>query len=160
MFIGSVYELSNRKFRKKVFYRHSLKTSHENAHFQNNVPQLWDRFYQENLAEKIPNKVNEDLLAFYTDYEGDYSKPFTYLLGCEVSHLDNIPEEMKGLEIKASSYVVFTAKAGFPLSMMNIWQTIWDSNLKRAYTTDFEVYKPMFKLQGNPEIKIFIALEK
>lgn len=152
------YHIEN--LERRFFIGIPLSTSYEEARFQNDVPPFWDKFYRENLAEKIPNKVNDDLLAVYTDYEGDYSKPFTYLLGCEVTSLERIPEEMKGLEIEASSYMVLATKAGFPLSMMNIWQTIWNSNLKRAYTTDFEVYKPMFKLQGNPEIKIFIALKK
>jgi hypothetical protein len=64
-----------------------IRTSNENGRFQKEAPSLWDKFYSENLIEKIPNKVDQNLLAVYTNYEGDYTKPFTYLIGCEVSRL-------------------------------------------------------------------------
>lgn len=137
-----------------------IRTSNENGRFQREVPPLWDKFYRENLAQKIPNKVNQNLLAVYTDYEGDYTKPFTYMIGCEVSNLSTIPEGMRGIELEPSSYAVFTAKGAFPQSMMQAWQSIWTSIVKRSYTTDFEVYKPDFNPQDNPEIRIFIATAK
>lgn len=149
---------------KRYFIGIPLKTSYENGRFQKEVPELWDKLYRENLTEKVSNKVNDELLAVYTDYEGDYTKPFTYMLGFEVSSLDAIPEQMRGIEIAASSYVILTAQGGFPLSNMQKWQAIWNSNVKRAYTTDFEVYKPLYKLPStayyNPQIQVFIALEE
>ncbi|HEY5259074.1 MAG TPA: effector binding domain-containing protein, partial [Rhabdochlamydiaceae bacterium] len=66
----------------------------------------------------------------------------------------------RGVELEPSSYAVFTAKGAFPQSMMEAWQAIWTSNVKRSYTTDFEVYKPDFNPQDNPEIRIFIAATK
>ena len=45
--------------------------------------------------------MNQNLLAVYTDYEGDYTKPFTYMIGCEVSNLSTIPEGMRGIESRA-----------------------------------------------------------
>lgn len=142
---------------KKLVIGIPIKTSNENGRFQKEVPPLWGRFYSENLAEKIPHRLNKNLLAVYTQYEGDYTKPFTYLIGCEVSSLDIIPEGMIGIEIPASPYTVFTAKGPFPQSMMYTWQSIWNSGVKRSYTTDFEVYTPDFNPQNNPEIKIYIG---
>ena len=31
-----------------------IRTSNENGRFQREVPPLWDKFYRENLAQKIP----------------------------------------------------------------------------------------------------------
>lgn len=152
------YQIEN--LGKRYFIGIPIRTSHENGRFQKEAPSLWDKLYRENLVEKIPNKINDDLLAVYTDYEGDDTKSFTYLLGFEVTSLSRIPEEMAGIEIEASSYGVFTVQGAFPLSMMHTWQAILNSNVKRSYATDFEVYKPNFKLHCSPEIKIFIALEK
>jgi predicted transcriptional regulator YdeE len=137
-----------------------IKTSNENGQFFIDVPPLWERFYKEGMAEKIPNRLNKDLLAVYTDYEGDYTKPFTYIIGCEVSSLDKVPEGMRGIEIPAFSYAVFTAKGEFPQSMGIAWHAIWHSGLKRSYTTDYEIYHADFNPQNNPEIDIFIAVEK
>lgn len=142
---------------KKFAIGIAIKTSNE--HFQKEVPPLWDRFYREKLAEKIPNRSNQNLLAVYTDYEGDYTQPFTYLVGCEVSNVKAVPEGMRGVEIPASSYAIFIASGSFPESMMKTWKSIWKSDLKRLYTTDFEVYAPDFNPQENPVIKIHIAIK-
>jgi predicted transcriptional regulator YdeE len=66
---------------------------------------------------------------------------------------------MIGVEIEPSSYAIFTAKSLFPQSMMQTWLAIWNSDVKRSYTTDFEVYHPDFNPQNTPEIKIFISME-
>ena len=138
----------------------SIRTSNEDGRYMKEVPPLWDKFYRENMLEKIPNKVDQNLLAVYSDYEKDYTKPFSYLIGCKVSSLDTIPEGMVGIEIKPSSYTVFTTKGAFPQSMADAWHRIWDSKVKRSYTTDFEIYTPDFNPQNNPEVEIFIATGK
>jgi predicted transcriptional regulator YdeE len=140
---------------KKCVIGISVKTSNE--HFQKEVLPLRDKFLHEKLAEKIPNRLNQSILCVYTDYEGDHTKPFTWLIGCEVSDLKVIPEGMVGVEIPASSYAVFTAAGSFPESMMVAWTSIWKSDVKRSYTTDFEVYSPDFDPQKNPKVKIYIA---
>lgn len=136
-----------------------IETSNEDGRFQREVPPLWERFFRENLAEKIPNRLNPNLLAVYTNYHSDYTKPFTYLIGCQVADLGIIPEGMMGVEIEPSAYAVFTAKGEFPQSMMHTWQAIWNSDVKRSYTTDFEVYSADFNPQANPEVNIYISID-
>lgn len=34
-------------------------------------------FYYNNIAQKIPNKINNDVLAVYTNYEGNYLDPYS-----------------------------------------------------------------------------------
>jgi predicted transcriptional regulator YdeE len=110
------------------------------------------------VLEKIPNKLNNTVFAVYTDYEGDYTMPYTYILGCEVSTLDVIPEGMTGKAIPEAKYAVFTSEGPYPQSLGAAWQAIWKTPLKRAYTDDFEVYPPDFNPQTNPAVKIYIAL--
>jgi len=132
-----------------------IRTS--NANFQKEVPPLWEKFFREQLASKIPHRTSQNLLSVYTDYAGDYTQPFTYLIGCEVSSLDEVPAGMRGIEIPAASYAVFTAKGDFPQSMGEVWQTIWNSDALRSYTIDFEIYGADFNPQNNPEVNIYIA---
>lgn len=141
---------------KKYVIGVPVRTSNE--HFQRDAVPLWAQFLSENLQEKIPNRVNQVTLGVYTDYEGDYTMPFTYLIGCEVANLKLIPKGMVGVEIRASQYAVFTAKGAFPESMLHAWKTIWHSDLKRSYTTDFEVYDAQFNPQKHPEVAIYIAI--
>jgi predicted transcriptional regulator YdeE len=145
------------KKNKKLVVGIAIKTSNEN--FQKEGVALWARFYKEEILKKIPHRVDQNLLAVYTNYEGDYTKPFTYLVGCEVSKVDVLPEGMTVVEVPAASYALFTATGSFPESMGQTWGEIWKSKLKRSYTTDFEVYGPDFNPQNNPEIKIYIASE-
>jgi predicted transcriptional regulator YdeE len=135
----------------------SVRTS--NQQFQQEALPLWDRFIRENMGGMIKGRLNQKLLAVYTDYEGDYTKPFSYLIGCEVSNLENIPSGMIGMEIPTASYQVFTAHGEFPQSMLVAWQKIWNFDNYRAYTTDFEVYPADFNPQNNPQIDIFIAIK-
>ena len=138
----------------------AIKTSNENGRFQREVPPFLEKFHRDNMVEKIPQRKNKNLLAVYTEYEGDYMKPFTYIIGCEVDNLNVIPEGMVGLEIPSSSYAIFTAKGPFPQSIGQTWYSIWNSNITRSYQTDFEVYGPDFNPEQNPEVKIFISVRQ
>lgn len=142
---------------KKYLIGVSVKTS--NAHFQQEALPLRDRFLNEKLAEKIPHRLNQNILCVYTGYEGDYTKPFTWIMGCEVANLNEIPAGMVGIEIPPSSYALFRATGPFPESMLTAWMTIWKSDVKRSYTTDFEVYGPDFNPYKSPEVKIYIATQ-
>lgn len=142
---------------KKYVIGVPIRTS--NAQFQEDAPLLWQKFFSENLSVSIPNTIDDHLIVIYTEYEGDFTQPFTYLLGRQVSHLKDIPQGMKGIEIERTPYAVFTAQGPFPDAMAQTWNTIWVSDIKRAYTTDFEIYPPDFDQEDNPEIKIYIAVK-
>lgn len=146
------------KQEKKYFIGLELRTNNEECSVA--MPAHKDKFFSENTIEKIPNKVNGNIYALYTDYEGDYSKPYSWILGCEVSSLENIPTGLVGKVIPESKYAVFTTVGKFPEGLIAAWQSIWQSNLTRAYTSDFEVYPSDFNPESNPEVKVFIALDK
>lgn len=122
------------------------------------MPKIWEKFMQEKIAEKIPHKVSNTVFAVYTDYEDDYTKPYSYILGCEVTTLDSIPEGMVGIIVPSASYAVYKTQGPFPQGLSNTWQTIWKAPHKRAYTTDLEVYGTDFNPLTKPEVKVYIAL--
>lgn len=144
--------------RKKHFFI-GLELRTNNAECSTTMPAHKDRFFKENTLAKIPNKLNDNFVALYTDYEGDYTKPYSWILGCEVSSLDQIPPGLVGKVIPESKYAVFTTQGAFPQGLISAWQTIWKSNLTRSYTSDFELYRSEFHPQKNPEVKIYIAIE-
>ena len=143
--------------KEKRFIGFELRTNNEECSVA--MPAHKEKFFQENMLAKIPNKINGDMLALYTDYEGDYTKPYSWILGCEVSSLDHIPEGLVGKIIPAATYAVFTSQGDFPEGLIAVWQTIWQAKLSRAYTCDFEVYRSDFDPQKKPEVKVYIALE-
>lgn len=124
------------------------------------IPQLWEKFMYENVLSQIPNKSSNDVYCIYTDYEGDYTKPYTTLIGCQVSSLDTIPEDMVGITVETGDYQKFAAKGNL---MDNIvyeeWLSIWKADIDRAYLSDFEIYKEGFDPE-NAEIDIFVGVKK
>ncbi len=100
----------------------------------------WDRFFEENCLEKIPNKLNDTLYGLYTDYEGDFTKPYTLVVGVEVSSLSSIPEGMVGKEIPAQTYIPFETEGELPQALVDKWVEIWKTPLNRTYSADFEKF--------------------
>lgn len=142
---------------EKFFIGLELRTNNEECSLA--MPAHRDRFFKENILSKIPNKINGNILALYTDYEEDYTKPYSWILGCEVSSLDQVPEGLVGKIIPESRYAIFTTQGEFPQGLIFAWQDIWKSDLPRIYTSDFEVYRSDFDPQRNPEVKVYIAIE-
>jgi len=143
--------------KKKLFIGLELRTNNEEC--SSAMPTHKEKFFNENISAKIPNKINGDIFALYTDYEGDYNKPYSWILGCEVSSLNEIPVGLVGKVIPQSKYAVFTTQGEFPQGLIAAWQTVWQSDLSRSYTSDFELYRSDFHPQKNPEVKVYIAIE-
>lgn len=150
------HTIENQK--KKFFIGFELRTDNQKCSLE--MPVHKDRFFNENILAKIPNKINGNILAVYTDYEGDYTQPYSWILGAEVSSLDEIPAGLVGKVIPESKYAVFTTRGEFPQGLVAAWQAIWQSDLSRSYTTDFELYSSDFDPQRNPEVKVYIAIKR
>ncbi len=156
IFMKQAFVRQNEKF----FIGLELRTS--NKEMPSQVKAHWDRFFQE-FFPKIPNRVDGSILALYTDYEGDYTKPFSYIVGCEVSTLEDIPEGMVGRGIPQTEYALFKTEGPFPQGVIDTWHKIWKlekSDIKRTYTNDYEFYGPDFDPIKNPQVSIFIAVER
>ncbi len=146
------------RLKQKLIIGIKTKTTNEDGQAQTDIPLHWEKFFDDEVLEKIPNKLSSNLFSIYTEYEGDFTKPYSYILGCEVSTLDQIPPGMVGLKIPAGPYAVFNAKGEFPSAVVQTWVAIWSSDLNRAYTSDFEIYPADFDPEGISEVKVYIAL--
>ncbi len=76
-----------------------------------------------------------------------------------VSEIDEVPEGLVVKQIPRANYAVFTVPGPFSTSLIETWHKIWNSNLKRAYKSDLEIYRASFDPQKNPEVKICIGLK-
>lgn len=146
-----VLEKQNAKFVMGL----AIKTNNQEAHLT--IPKLWERFFQEKIIEKIPNKINSNILCIYTDYEGDFTKPYLCIIGCEVSSIENT-SGLVAKTIPQSNYAIFTSKGEYPQSLIETWKTIWQSKLERAYESDFEVYKADFNPKLKPEVRVYVSI--
>ncbi len=134
------------------------RTSNNPAAGPKDIPQLWQKFYAEGVQGKIPNRASEEVIALYCDYEGDYTKPYSCVIGCFVNSLDQIPEGMVGKIIPESTFALYRATGDFPKSLIDTWGNIWRSDLKRTYAGDYEVYGRKFA-GASKEVDVLIAIE-
>lgn len=137
----------------------SVRTTNENMQATTDIPALWAKFMQENLGAKISDKIDETVYCIYAEYESDFTKPYTTILGCEVKNLNSIPEGFVGLTIEKSNYEKFTAKGNLMQgAVFNEWMKIWNTPIDRKYTADFEVYNEKSQNPLEAEVDIFIAV--
>ena len=138
----------------------SVRTTNEGGQAAKDIPQLWEKFITENIAAKIPSKLSDSVYGIYTEYEGDYTQPYTTVLGCKVSSLDNIPDGFIGLTIQTANYEKYTAKGKMSDDIVyQKWVEIWQSNLDRTYLADFEIYGEKSIDMDNAEVDIFISVK-
>ncbi|KAF2334669.1 GyrI-like domain-containing protein [Flavobacterium ginsenosidimutans] len=138
----------------------AIRTTNEGGKSGKDIPQLWNKFISENIGDRIPNKLDNAIYCVYTDYEKDHTKPYTTIIGCKVSGLDEIPNDMIGKTIENSTYEKFTAKGNLTEgAVYNEWLKIWNSDLNRSFTSDFEVYDQRSANLQNGEVDIYIALK-
>ena len=137
----------------------STRTTNKDNKAQQDLGQLWGEFYSENLFEKIPNKLSNEVLTIYTDYKSDFMEDYTTIIGMPVSTLDEIPNGLVGREFQAENFQKFTAKGEMPNAVVNTWIDIWkrDKELNRKYSYDFEVYGKKSQNGENSEVDIYIA---
>lgn len=136
-----------------------LRTTNENNQAMRDIGPHWQKFIAENMIEKIPNKVDGELLGLYTDYEGDFMKPYTFVIGCRSSGSANVPEGMVSKAIPATKYAVFNGKGKVSDIVPQTWVKIWNSDIKRAYRSDFEVYGIKANNPEDAEVEIYISVK-
>ena len=136
-----------------------LKDKTTNQDGQSNIDcgNLWQRFEKEGIFNQIPDKKENKVYAVYFDYEGDHSGPFSYFIGCNVDPQASVPDGLKSIQVPAQEYQKVTAKGKMPNCIAETWKDIWDSEMKRSYTYDFEVYDERSADWENAEVDIFIA---
>lgn len=138
----------------------SVRTTNENEQSAKDIPALWNTLLSEAILSKIPNKISIDIVCVYTDYEKDHTKPYTTILGAIVANLDAIPEGMTGKIIEGINYEKFTAKGNLAEGIViKEWIKIWNSDLDRIFTSDFEIYGEKAQNPENAEVDIFIAIK-
>jgi predicted transcriptional regulator YdeE len=137
----------------------SVKTTNANNQAATDIGGLWQKFMGENIEANIPNKIGDTVYSVYCRYESDYTAPYTTLLGCKVSSIENVPDGFDCIEIASGNYQLFESKGNLMEgAVYKTWVEIWNTDLPRAYTTDFEVYDKKSVDPGNAIVDIFIAL--
>lgn len=131
------------------------------------IGQLWQQFLSEGLLNRIPDRVDQSIIAVYTDYATDANGQYTFVLGAKIKPIPTptLPEGMVVKLVPAGRYAVFTSERG-PVAKVVVaaWKQIWSyyqspANSQRAYRADFEIYDQRAADPTNAQVDIYIGLK-
>ena len=139
----------------------SIRTTNENGQASKEIAELWSKLMSENIQEKIPNKVDQEIYSLYTDYESDYTKPYTAILGCKVENLNTIPNGMVGKSVDGGTYLKITAKGDLMQGLIvNQWSEIFKMELDRTYDADFEIFGEKAQNPSAAEVDFYVGINQ
>ncbi len=138
----------------------SILTTNENGQAAEGINGLWQRFLAEDMLHKIEGRTENTIYAVYSDYEGDYTKPFRVTIGCKIKGAANdMPEGLHKTHVPSADYAIFAARGEQPKALLNTWEGIWKSDLKRTYVADLEIYGPRFFEEGLHEVLVCVGVK-
>ncbi len=144
---------------EKIIEGICIKTTNQNGKSVQDIANLWQKFFTEGAYNNIEDKLNNKTIGLYTDYEGDYTASYSFIVCSEVKkkskNLDNRVTKI----IPKGKYAKFILTGDVQKSVGEAWGKIWSMNLKRKYTCDFEEYQNNTEDMQNQEIHIYIAIE-
>ncbi|BAK73562.1 MAG: GyrI-like domain-containing protein [Arcobacter sp.] len=118
------------------------------------IPQLWQRYVDENIEGKTLNKSKSlAMYGVYNKYEKDVNSDYDYTIGVEVTKPKN------AITIEKDRYLVFSKKGEFPEVVIDAWHDVWnyfnstECEYERAYNYDFEKYAK------EDEVEIYISIK-
>jgi predicted transcriptional regulator YdeE len=138
----------------------ALKSKTTNINGQSGIDcgNLWQEFEKGNYAQTIPNKLTDEILAVYHQYEGDHTRPFSYFIGCKVKADAEVPAGLDALTLTKGTYQKIYAKGKMPDCVVNAWKEVWASTIPRSYKMDFEVYDERSKDWSNAEVEVYLSI--
>lgn len=137
---------------EKVVVGISTTTSNTDPKMGEKIGKLWEDLYGGGINIKIKNKVNEYAIGLYSDYTED---GYSVTAGNEVSKSEN--SEFTTKVIPAGTYAKFSVHGHMEKAVAMAWGEIWQIDLDRSFTGDFEEY--LNSDLENADIDIYIALK-
>ncbi|WP_228727724.1 GyrI-like domain-containing protein [Fusibacter ferrireducens] len=134
----------------------SIVTTNENGQSMYDIGAMWQQFISEGLFERIEDQTTGKGIGLYTDYEGDFTKPYRFMCGVAVSKGGQNDFETR--TIAGGKYAKFTIIGDAVESVGKAWQDIWAMDLDRKYAYDFELYHNDNEDMSQQTIEIYISL--
>ena len=98
------------------------------------------------------------MYGVYTNYDGDYTKPYDFYACCEIEDSKSNNDEFSVVSVPESKYAKFSIRGNYDESAEKLWNEIWNTELDRKYTYDFEVYHNDGNDPENQLLEIYIAV--
>lgn len=137
----------------------SVRTQNIEDKAHQDIMKLWGRFFAECIQEKLPNILSEEIYNLYIDYESDHLSPYTVIVGCRVSSLEDLPDGLVGIEVPGGKFASYTAIGKLPEAVQTTWGKIYENpNIKRNYKGDYDIYDGIVDVT-NAMVTICVAVD-
>ena len=110
------------------------------------IPKQWQRLFAEGVLNRIPDRLDQSIVAVYTNYASDANGEYSFVLGAKVKPGSKAPSGMVAVPVPAGKYLEFvTAKGPGAEVVPPAWMQIYGyfqahPAPARAFETDYEVY--------------------
>lgn len=111
------------------------------------LPALWRRAGAPGAFAHVPGRIDENLYAVLTDYEGGPAGAYTQVVGVAVRTAARLPENMVAVRVPGVQCLKLEARGPLPEALAECWQQVRQhseagGSPARAFTTDLEVHHP------------------
>lgn len=142
---------------EKIVAGFSARTNNASPDMTNVIGGLWQRLYSQDGYSNIQNKANRKAIGMYTEYSSDEKGDYTAAVGCEVTEVFESSNGIEFRKIPAGRYAKFIVRGNMVKAVNDFWLGLWNMELDRAFSCDFEEYQNADP--DNAEIHIYIGLK-
>jgi predicted transcriptional regulator YdeE len=130
------------------------------------IGKQWQKFFQDGIQRKVPDKVDDTVYAVYSDYASDHNGEYSFLIGVKVNPSAAVPAGLVLRKIPDGEYAVITSDKG-PVGKVvtAAWQQIYLLEDKhqlggpRAYRADFEVHDQRAADPQNTQVDVYVGVK-
>jgi predicted transcriptional regulator YdeE len=127
------------------------------------IPRQWQKFFQEGIADKIPNKIGGNLYAAYTDYASDHNGEYSFMIGAKVKDGTVPPPGMVARALLGGHFAVLTSEKGplpkvVPQAWLDVFKLEDEGKIQRTYKADFEIYDQRAQDPQNAQVDLYLGI--
>ena len=139
----------------------SIRTTNAEGKCIAEISNYWMEFYKAEEHLKIPNKTDENYcFGVYSNYESGAEGYYDFTIAYQVDSFDNIPDGFTAITIEPGNFAKFKEEAAMDIQTKcsTLWNTIWNSDINRAFQIDYEYYEVATTCGENPQMEYFISV--
>jgi predicted transcriptional regulator YdeE len=131
---------------------------------RNAIAPQWQRFFQNGMLAKIPNKIGTNIYALYSDYSSGRNGAYSFVIGALVRDGTIAPDGMVLKTVPGGRFAVLGSDKGpLPKVVPGAWRKAWkledQKKLQRRYETDFEIYDQRSQDPQNGRVDIYVGMK-
>lgn len=101
---------------------------------------LWERFSQSDVLSMLPEGTDETVHCIYHGYSGTHLDLYKMTIGYVVVDTAMCPAGLEVVRVPPQNVMKFEAIGDQPGALVACWQSIWQTEMNRAFLADFDIY--------------------